>query len=59
MNPGNRELIFVFVSMGVILIFAIGAVVIFLKVMRREKRERLAALERERRNLKDEGAYEG
>jgi uncharacterized membrane protein len=38
MNTGNRELIIVLIVMGALLIFAIVAVVIFVRVWRKERK---------------------
>jgi uncharacterized membrane protein len=38
METGKTELIIVLVAMGVLLIFAIAAVVIFIRVWRKERR---------------------
>jgi uncharacterized membrane protein len=38
MDSGNRELVIVLIVMGVLLAFAIAAVVIFVRVWRKERR---------------------
>jgi uncharacterized membrane protein len=38
MNTGNRELVIVLIVMGALLIFAIAAVVIFVRVWRKERK---------------------
>jgi uncharacterized membrane protein len=38
MDTGNRELVVVLIVMGALLIFAIAAVVIFVRVWRKERR---------------------
>ena len=38
MNSGGRELVFVLVAMGVLLVFAIVAVVIFVRTWRKERK---------------------
>ena len=38
METGNTELVIVLIAMGVLLIFAIAAVVIFVRVWRKERR---------------------
>jgi hypothetical protein len=38
MNSGGRELVFVLVVMAVLLVFAIIAVVVFVRVWRRERK---------------------
>lgn len=38
MDSGNRELVIVLIVMGVLLVFAIAAVVIFVRVWRKERR---------------------
>ena len=38
MDSGNRELVIVLIVMGVLLAFAITAVVIFVRVWRKEKK---------------------
>jgi heme/copper-type cytochrome/quinol oxidase subunit 2 len=39
MESGKRELVFVLVSMAFMLLFAVGASVIFIRTYRREKRQ--------------------
>jgi uncharacterized membrane protein len=38
MDSGNRELVIVLIVMGALLIFAIAAVVIFVRVWRKERK---------------------
>jgi uncharacterized membrane protein len=38
MDSGNRELVIVLIVMGVLLVFAIAAVVIFVRVWRKERK---------------------
>jgi uncharacterized membrane protein len=38
MNTGNREFVIVLIVMGALLIFAIAAVVIFVRVWRKERK---------------------
>ena len=38
MDSGGRELVFVLVVMAVLLVFAVAAVVIFVRVWRRERK---------------------